>query len=57
MLLEAEARHDGSLGGQYPVICVVLFNPANGVPLCLFRCASSDFGVALERDRSCKVVA
>ncbi len=32
--LEAEGfpifAYDGSLGGKYPVICVVLFNPANG---------------------------
>ncbi|MCS5946222.1 hypothetical protein LNP25_18210 [Klebsiella variicola subsp. variicola] len=32
--LEAEGfpifAYDGSLGGKYPVICVVLFNPTNG---------------------------
>ena len=40
--------YDGSLGGQYPVICVVLFNPANGTCFASFG-AHPDFGVALER--------
>ncbi|MFO5701967.1 YcaO-like family protein, partial [Klebsiella pneumoniae] len=39
---------DGSLGGKYPVICVVLFNPANGTCFASFG-AHPDFGVALER--------
>ncbi len=39
---------DASLGGQYPVICVVLFNPANGTCFASFG-AHPDFGVALER--------
>ncbi len=50
--LEAEGfpifAYDGSLGGQYPVICVVLFNPANGTCFASFG-AHPDFGVALER--------
>lgn len=50
--LEAEDfpifAYDGSLGGQYPVICVVLFNPANGTCFASFG-AHPDFGVALER--------
>jgi YcaO-like protein with predicted kinase domain len=37
----------GSLGGKYPVICVVLFNPANGTCFASFG-AHPDFGVALE---------
>ncbi len=40
--------YDGSLGGQYPVICVVLFNPNNGTCFASFG-AHPDFGVALER--------
>ncbi|QCR36558.1 30S ribosomal protein S12 methylthiotransferase accessory factor YcaO [Nissabacter sp. SGAir0207] len=40
--------YDASLGGQYPVICVVLFNPANGTCFASFG-AHPDFGVALER--------
>ncbi|WP_254891157.1 YcaO-like family protein, partial [Cronobacter sakazakii] len=40
--------YDGSLGGKYPVICVVLFNPANGTCFASFG-AHPDFGVALER--------
>lgn len=39
---------DASLGGQYPVICVVLFNPQNGTSYASFG-AHPDFGVALER--------
>lgn len=39
---------DASLGGTYPVICVVLFNPANGTCFASFG-AHPDFGVALER--------
>ncbi|MDU7187482.1 MAG: YcaO-like family protein, partial [Klebsiella sp.] len=50
--LEAEGfpifAYDGSLGGKYPVICVVLFNPANGTCFASFG-AHPDFGVALER--------
>ncbi|AUH01140.1 30S ribosomal protein S12 methylthiotransferase accessory protein YcaO [Prodigiosinella confusarubida] len=40
--------YDASLGGQYPVICVVLFNPDNGTCFASFG-AHPDFGVALER--------
>ncbi|GAB2943146.1 30S ribosomal protein S12 methylthiotransferase accessory factor YcaO [Hafnia psychrotolerans] len=40
--------YDASLGGHYPVICVVLFNPANGTCFASFG-AHPDFGVALER--------
>lgn len=40
--------YDASLGGQYPVICVVLFNPTNGTCFASFG-AHPDFGVALER--------
>lgn len=40
--------YDASLGGKYPVICVVLFNPANGSCFASFG-AHPDFGVALER--------
>ncbi|MFS3860357.1 ribosomal protein S12 methylthiotransferase accessory factor YcaO [Proteus mirabilis] len=39
---------DASLGGQFPVICVVLFNPQNGTCFASFG-AHPDFGVALER--------
>ncbi|BDH46492.1 hypothetical protein TUM12370_25360 [Salmonella enterica subsp. enterica serovar Choleraesuis] len=39
---------DASLGGKYPVICVVLFNPQNGTCFASFG-AHPDFGVALER--------
>ncbi|MEA4508435.1 30S ribosomal protein S12 methylthiotransferase accessory factor YcaO [Klebsiella pneumoniae] len=50
--LEAEGfpifAYDDSLGGKYPVICVVLFNPANGTCFASFG-AHPDFGVALER--------
>ncbi len=50
--LEAEGfpifTFDGSLGGKYPVICVVLFNPENGTCFASFG-AHPDFGVALER--------
>lgn len=50
--LEAEGfpifAYDGSLGGKYPVICVVLLNPANGTCFASFG-AHPDFGVALER--------
>ncbi|WP_413734478.1 30S ribosomal protein S12 methylthiotransferase accessory factor YcaO [Sodalis sp. RH21] len=50
--LEAEGfpifAYDASLGGVYPVICVVLFNPANGTCFASFG-AHPDFGVALER--------
>lgn len=40
--------YDASLGGKYPVICVVLFNPQNGTCFASFG-AHPDFGVALER--------
>ena len=40
--------YDASLGGRYPVICVVLLNPANGTCFASFG-AHPDFGVALER--------
>ncbi|GKX59168.1 30S ribosomal protein S12 methylthiotransferase accessory factor YcaO [Leminorella grimontii] len=50
--LEAEGfpifAYDASLGGKYPVICVVLFNPSNGSCFASFG-AHPDFGVALER--------
>ncbi|WP_217547082.1 30S ribosomal protein S12 methylthiotransferase accessory factor YcaO [Pantoea sp. GbtcB22] len=50
--LEAEGfpifSYDASLGGKYPVICVVLFNLANGTCFASFG-AHPDFGVALER--------
>lgn len=50
--LEAEGfpilSYDASLGGQYPVIRVVLFNPSNGTCFASFG-AHPDFGVALER--------
>lgn len=50
--LEAEGfpifTYDASLGGKYPVICVVLFNPSNGTCFASFG-AHPDFGVALER--------
>lgn len=50
--LEAEGfpiyAFDASLGGKYPVICVVLFNPQNGTCFASFG-AHPDFGVALER--------
>ena len=50
--LEAEGfpifAYDASLGGKYPVICVVLFNPSNGTCFASFG-AHPDFGVALER--------
>lgn len=50
--LEAEGfpifAYDASLGGKYPVICVVLFNPANGSCFASFG-AHPNFGVALER--------
>ncbi|MBP2197103.1 30S ribosomal protein S12 methylthiotransferase accessory factor YcaO [Pantoea cypripedii] len=50
--LEAEGfpifAYDASLGGNYPVICVVLFNPENGTCFASFG-AHPDFGVALER--------
>ena len=39
---------DASLGGQYPVICVVLFNPQNGTCFASFG-AHPNFQVALER--------
>ncbi|QZN94172.1 30S ribosomal protein S12 methylthiotransferase accessory factor YcaO [Symbiopectobacterium purcellii] len=40
--------YDASLGGNYPVICVVLFNPSNGTCFASFG-SHPDFGVALER--------
>ncbi|RKS86835.1 ribosomal protein S12 methylthiotransferase accessory factor [Orbus hercynius] len=40
--------YDASLGGKYPVICVVLFNPTNGTCYASFG-AHPNFGVALER--------
>ncbi|MCX8656617.1 YcaO-like family protein [Gilliamella sp. B2840] len=39
---------DASLGGAFPVICVVLFNPKNGTSYASFG-AHPNFGVALER--------
>ena len=39
---------DASLGGEVPVICVVLFNPQNGTSYASFG-AHPNFGVALER--------
>ncbi|AWX15288.1 30S ribosomal protein S12 methylthiotransferase accessory protein YcaO [Mergibacter septicus] len=39
---------DASLGGQYPVICVVLLNPQNGTCFASFG-AHPNFQVALER--------
>ena len=39
---------DASLGGKYPVLCVVLFNPNNGTCFASFG-THPDFGVALER--------
>ncbi|MBE2897479.1 YcaO-like family protein [Pasteurellaceae bacterium 20609_3] len=50
--LEAEGfpiyAFDASLGGQFPVICVVLLNPANGTCFASFG-AHPNFAVALER--------
>ena len=50
--LEAEGFpilcYDASLGGQFPVICVVLFNPHNGTCFASFG-AHPRFEVALER--------
>lgn len=40
--------YDASLGGEYPVICVVLFNPENSGCFASFG-AHPDFGVAFER--------
>lgn len=40
--------YDASLGGQFPVICVVLFNPQNSTCFASFG-AHPNFGVALER--------
>ncbi|WP_099121347.1 30S ribosomal protein S12 methylthiotransferase accessory factor YcaO [Xenorhabdus sp. KK7.4] len=40
--------YDASLGGHFPVICVVLFNPNNGTCFASFG-AHPEFGVALER--------
>lgn len=40
--------YDASLGGRYPVICVVLLNPADGSCFASFG-AHTNFGVALER--------
>lgn len=40
--------YDASLGGQYPVICVVLLNPQNGTCFASFG-AHPNFQVALER--------
>lgn len=39
---------DASLGGQFPVVCVVLFNRDNGTSFASFG-AHPNFGVALER--------
>jgi ribosomal protein S12 methylthiotransferase accessory factor len=39
---------DSSLNGQYPVICVVLFNPLNGTCFASFG-SHPNFGVAFER--------
>ncbi|MDU8924369.1 30S ribosomal protein S12 methylthiotransferase accessory factor YcaO [Pasteurellaceae bacterium LIM206] len=50
--LEAEGfpilAYDASLGGKYPVICVVLLNPDNGTCFASFG-AHPNFQVALER--------
>lgn len=50
--LEAEGfpiySYDASLGGKYPVICVVLLNPANGTCFASFG-AHPKFEVAFER--------
>ncbi len=50
--LEAEGfpifAYDASLGGRFPVICVVLFNPANSTCFASFG-AHPRFAVALER--------
>jgi len=50
--LEAEGFpilcYDASLGGKFPVICVVLFNPSNGTCFASFG-AHPRFEVALER--------
>lgn len=40
--------YDASLGGQYPVICVILLNPKNGSCFASFG-AHPNFAVALER--------
>ena len=40
--------YDASLGGKYPVICVILFNPNNGTCFASFG-AHPKFQVALER--------
>ena len=40
--------YDASLGGQYPVICVILLNPTNGTYFASFG-AHPKFQVALER--------
>jgi len=40
--------YDASLGGQFPVICVILFNPRNGTCFASFG-AHPRFEVALER--------
>ena len=40
--------YDASLGGQYPVICVILLNPTNGTCFASFG-AHPKFQVALER--------
>ncbi|WP_032092783.1 30S ribosomal protein S12 methylthiotransferase accessory factor YcaO [Necropsobacter rosorum] len=40
--------YDASLGGQYPVICVILLNPHNGTCFASFG-AHPNFQVALER--------
>ena len=40
--------YDASLGGQYPVICVILLNPQNGTCFASFG-AHPNFEVALER--------
>ncbi|UDG79081.1 Ribosomal protein S12 methylthiotransferase accessory factor YcaO [Candidatus Ecksteinia adelgidicola] len=40
--------YDASLGGNYPVICIVLFNSKNGTCFVSFG-AHPNFGVALER--------
>lgn len=40
--------YDASLGGNYPMICVVRFNPTNGTCFASFG-IHPDFGGALER--------
>jgi ribosomal protein S12 methylthiotransferase accessory factor len=54
--LEAEGfpifAYDGSLGGKYPVICVVLFNPANGTCFASFGASGLRRGAGTYRHRT-----